>query len=115
MVKGLKYSPSSSDLIPYYVLELPNGHQTKVLFLVPSALVHRLTIHPILCRGSSFTLSLDENNKNAQDEDAAFLVVEFESPYPDDLARAIAVRLTRRVEDVHCDQEASQQNFLALS
>ena len=115
MVKGLRPSSPSSALIPYYVLELPNGRKTKVLFLVPSALVPRLTIHPILCRGSSFSLTMDENNGSIDDADGSFLAVDFESPYPEDLAREIAIRLTRRLDDAQCDQEASQQNFLTLA
>ena len=38
------------------------------------------------------------------EEDAAFLAADFESPYPDDLAREIAIRLTGRLDDVNCDQ-----------
>lgn len=106
---------------------------TKVLFLVPTALLPRLIIHPILCRGSTFTLTVDESNSSSSngshdgrggngsmdsdydDEDASFLAVDFESPYPNDMAREIAIRLTKRLEDAKCDQEASRQNFLMLS
>ena len=111
-VKGPRASSPSSSLVPYYILDQANAN-SKVLFLVPSAVVSRLVIHPILCRGSSFVLTVDENNES--DEDAAFLAVDFESPYPEDLAREIAIRLTRRLEDVHCDQEASRQGFLTLA
>jgi len=114
MVRGLRSSSPSSVLIPYYILELPNGHKTKVLFLVPTALVPRLTIHPILCRGSAFSLIVDENNESSDDADTSFLAVDFESPYPEDLAREIAIRLTRRLDDAQCDREASQQNFLTM-
>lgn len=120
MKSGLRSpSPSSStSLIPYYILERLDG-LTRVLFLVPAALVGRLTVHPILCRGSTFVLVMDENSNNQQqqqfdDDDAAFLAVDFESPYPEDLAREIALRLTRRLDDALLDQEASPQSFLTL-
>lgn len=117
MVKGLRSPTPTSALIPYYVLERAGGKETKVLFLVPTALLPRLTIHPILCHGSTFTLVVDENNESMddEDEDASFLAVDFESPYPDDLAREIAIRLTNRLEDARCDQEASRQSFLLLA
>jgi hypothetical protein len=122
----------SSTLIPYYVLERSDGQRTKVLFLVPSALAMRLTKHPILCRGSCFELSVDENNtyhhhgshslsssendvEEDDDEEASFLAVDFESPYPDDLAREIAIRLTKRLQDTQLDQDAaSRLYFLPL-
>ena len=112
MGSGLRSPSPSSTLIPYYVLERLEG-MTRVLFLVPSALVSRLTVHPILCRGSSFSLTVDENNES--EEGASFLAVDFESPYPEDLAREIAIRLTRRLDDAQCDQEASRQSFLTLA
>jgi hypothetical protein len=121
----------STSLIPYYVLERSDGQHTKVLFLVPSALVVRLTKHPILCRGSCFELSVDENNtyhhgshslsssendvEEEDDEEASFLAVDFESPYPDELAREIAIRLTKRLQDTQLDQDAaSRLTFLPL-
>ena len=114
MGSGLRSPSPSSTLIPYYVLERLDG-LTRVLFLVPSALASRLTVHPILCRGSTFVLVIDENNESQHDADAAFLAVDFESPYPEDLAREIAVRLTRRLDDARLDQEASRQSFLTLA
>ena len=121
MVKGMRSTSPSTSLIPYYVLERAGGKTAKVLFLVPTALLPRLTIHPILCRGSAFPLTLDENNESVDDdnydddEDASFLAVDFESPYPDDLAHEIAIRLTKRLEDAKCDQEASRQSFSIFS
>ena len=117
MGRGLRSPSPSTALIPYYVLERMVDHGlTRVLFLVPSALAARLTVHPILCRGSAFWLSIDENNNESQEQDdASFLAVDFESPYPEDLAREIAVRLTRRLDDARSDQEASRQSFLTLT
>ena len=107
-------SSSSLELVPYYVLERSDG-RTEVLFLVPSALVSRVTVHPILCRGSAFSLRLDDKNENIESEDGSFLAVDFQSPYPDDSAREIAIRLTRRLKDARCDQEASRQHFLSIA
>lgn len=115
MVKGLRSPSPSSSLIPYYVLERSGGKTTKVLFLVPSALVPRLILHPILCRGSAFVLTVDDNNDSIDEEDASFLTVDFLSPYPEDLAREIAIRLTNRLEDAKANQEASSQNFLMIT
>lgn len=122
---GGSRSPSPS-LIPYYVLERLDGI-TRVLFLVPSELATRCTVHPILCRGSAFSLYLDENNTtndnnndtithdNDDEDSSSFLAVDFTSPYPEDLAREIAIRLTRRLDDAQLDQEASRQQFLTLA
>ena len=107
-------SSSSLELVPYYVLERSDG-RTEVLFLVPSALVSRVTVHPILCRGSAFSLRLDDKNENIDSEGGSFLAVDFHSPYPDDLAREIAIRLTRRLEDARWDQEASRHHFLSIA
>jgi hypothetical protein len=56
---------AETDLLPYYILEHGDGKKSKALFLVPSSLVSRLTLHPILCRGSAFCLRLDNASRQS--------------------------------------------------
>jgi hypothetical protein len=67
---------AETGLIPYYILDHYNADDagkfySKALFLVPSRLVSRLTVHPILCRGSVFCLRLDNHVNQSQSSIAA--------------------------------------------
>jgi hypothetical protein len=110
------------DIIPHYVMRLEDDHAkknsnntgrrclAKALFAVPHEFAVALTAYPVLCRGSSFVLTLDADalttkaaktttvGKMKQQRDTAFLSTVFESPFPEDTAKEIALRLTVRME-----------------
>jgi hypothetical protein len=75
-----------------------------------------LVAYPILCRGSSFTLKIQMgvggtsrtlpggaggggSGKQQGGSDTVFLESEFYSPYPDEVAEEIAIRLATRIEN----------------
>ena len=82
----------SSTKVPFFVLEQEDG-QNRALFTVPSNLASSLVIHPILCRGSSFSLEIE---KEAQTQ-STFLSTVFYSPDPEETAKEIAERLAIRI------------------
>ena len=145
---------SSSHTVPFYVLQLdcaqpppttvtnddtshPNDvdmtgsslHRTKALFTVPENLASELIIHPILCCGSLFYLSVDEvdvsisippstatsnskqqpSNINVNDNKSksatattktTFISTSYDSTDPDRTAYEIAKRITIRLQNV---------------
>lgn len=93
----------SHESVPYFVLRLDGSDQTsfgrvKALFTVPEELAEALSVHPILCRGSSFALEMDiaapSSNKTT------FLSTIFESRYPEETAQEISQRLAARIDYV---------------
>jgi hypothetical protein len=85
--------------IPYFVLRLNDG-RAKVLFTVPSALAQSLSVNPVLCRGASFDLEIDRVSLVSQPQSStttSFLSTEFDSPTPEETARAISERIAFRI------------------
>jgi hypothetical protein len=102
-------------IIPHYVMRLDDDatnnsnnkgpcRLAKALFVVPEEFVVALAAYPVLCRGSSFVLTLDPEDalrktmtktttagKMKQQHSTAFLSTVFESPYPEDTAKEIAL------------------------
>jgi len=109
-------SSSSSSSVPYFVLTLQNGN-ARAVFTVPTVNVKTLIAHPILCRGSSFQLVLDQamsRDLTSVDDDetaeaeavpsttttrTSFLCAEYYSPDPEETAHEISVRLAARISD----------------
>ena len=90
---------TTADEVPYYVLELENGH-TKAVFTVPQELAESIMSHPILCRGSSFALQLDAvSQRVGANPTTSFLCTEYFSPEPEDTASDISRRLAIRVSE----------------
>lgn len=93
------------EAVPFYVL--PNGKVSKALFTVPADVADQLIAYPVLCRGSSFTLTVGADNSSAlersQDTNdgtgSLFLEANFHSPCPDEVAEQIAIRLATRIEN----------------
>jgi len=91
----------------FYLLPLEGGN-TKAIFLVPDNLSAILSQHPILCRGASFKLRIDDE-VTLQDliaesvgdppcnSHTSFLSVVFYSPTPEETAAEIWKRLQHRV------------------
>ena len=90
---------AANEDVPYCIFPLDDG-TTKALFTVPEDLVQSLTSHPILCRGSSFELQLDEASRRLLEQAPApqtsILSTEFYSPDPHDTAADISRRLAIR-------------------
>ena len=86
--------------VPFFVLHLADA-RFKALFTVPSGMAETLILHPILCRGGSFDLTIDlvSQNDSMQSTSTSFLSTEFSSSYPEETARAIAERIAIRQED----------------
>lgn len=76
-------------VVPFFVLHMGPG-VARAQFSVPPHLVNRLAVHPIVCRGSTFTLQPDSNN-------SYFLKVEYESIDAEATAADISRRLARRI------------------
>lgn len=105
---------ASQESVPYFVLLLDGDqsksscHRAKALFTVPEELAVSLSAHPIMCRGSSFALELDEaampspssNSSSSNKTATTFLSTVFESPRPEDLAQEISRRLAVRIDHV---------------
>lgn len=113
----------NNDTVPYVLIpQNGNNRQFKAIFLVPEDLVDSLISRPILCRGSSFQLILDEDvtrenlramqNTNLTLQEGGigsstmlslnttrFLSTEFYSPEPNETAAEIALRLSIRMEN----------------
>jgi hypothetical protein len=89
-----------SQTIPYFVLRLSDG-RAKALFTVPSAIATSLAVNPILCRGASFDLAIDSVSLVQQQQQpstgTSFLSTEFDSPNPEETARAISERIAIRI------------------
>ncbi|KAL7560063.1 hypothetical protein ACA910_016125 [Epithemia clementina (nom. ined.)] len=108
---------TDADLVPFCVTTQIPGNRWKALFLVPIHLVNRLTKYPIVCRGSMFELRQEEIMFGstssqlliAEGSRTVFLKAEFVSPYPEELALAIAQRLTKRIDQAKEDHAAEIQ------
>lgn len=93
---------SSSDethdnALPFQLIDLEDG-RTKALFTVPADLAMSLTAHPILCRGSSFSLLLHRvDDDSSLSDDKCILFTEYFSPVPEETAQDIYARLTIRM------------------
>jgi hypothetical protein len=85
--------------VPFYVLR--NGNVSKALFTVPADVVDQLVAYPILCRGSSFTLTIGGAGTKGDTggSNTIFLEAAFYSPFPDEVAEEIANRLANRIEN----------------
>ena len=95
----LNMSTPHPQTIPYFVLRLNDG-RAKVLFTVPSALAQSLSVNPVLCRGASFDLEIDRVSLVSQPQSStttSFLSTEFDSPTPEETARAISERIAFRI------------------
>ena len=100
--------------VPYFVLPLEDG-RAKAIFTVPEELAQSLIAHPILCRGSSFALQVDEASRRimvaAQQQQSShrtsFLSTEFYSHDPQDTALDISRRIAIRLD--HCNDDSSFQ------
>jgi hypothetical protein len=90
----MSLTPSSAK-VPYFVLRKEGG-KAAALFTVPADVAQHLTNYPIMCRGSSFDLVLDEQGSKGSTS-TAFLSTVFESPNPEETAREIAERLAIRI------------------
>lgn len=104
----------SNKSVPFFILHL-SGDKVKALFTVPSSTAEALVSYPILCRGASFDLSVDEVSQSRentllriesirrdasfQNIDISFLSTQFSSPNPEETARAIAERIAIRQEN----------------
>lgn len=101
-------------------------HRTKALFTVPDHFASELMLHPILCCGSFFYLTLDDvnvaiptttttgsttttthtgtttkpSNKNSKHISTTFLSTSYESADPDSTAYEIAKRIAIRVQNL---------------
>ena len=91
-------SSPTSNKVPYFVLQLENG-KARVLFTVPTELAPALSQHPIMCRGACFVLELDAAGSDPARSPTTFLSTVFESPLPDETARAISERIAIRIGD----------------
>ena len=94
-------TPRLAQTVPYFVMRLQNG-KAKALFTVPAHLATSLTVNPVLCRGSSFDLKIDsvslgQDYEQASSTSTTFLSTEFESPSPEETARAISERVAIRI------------------
>ena len=117
-------SNNNNKTVPFFVLHLADD-RVKALFRVPSDIAETLIHHPILCRGSSFDLTVDvmssqcrdKNDSDNNDNDdtttmihgTCFLSTEYSSPDPEGTAQAIAERIAIRIEN---PSTASFSNFL---
>lgn len=86
---------NSENELPFELIPLQDG-RTKALFTVPADLVTSLTIHPILCRGSSFPLFVDKQPVSSLQ--TRVLYTEYYSPAPKETAQDIYTRLVIRME-----------------
>lgn len=96
----------------------PLYRRAKAIFTVPADLVSTLTKYPILCRGASFDLCIDEDSENIMQaaymsnisltspptsmrrrNGTSFLSTEFYSPSPEDTASEISKRLAIRIDN----------------
>jgi hypothetical protein len=95
----------------------PFYRRAKAVFTVPADLVSALTAYPILCRGASFDLCIDEDSENIMQaaymsnisltspasmrrrNGTTFLSTEFYSPSPEDTASEISKRLAIRIDN----------------
>lgn len=66
----------------------------RALFTVPADVAVDLVVHPVMCRGSSFVLELEEQEGSST---TTFLSTVFTSPNPEDTAKEIAERLAIRI------------------
>lgn len=93
------------ESVPFYLLA--NGEVSKALFTVPAELADQLIAYPVFCRGSSFTLAIGANVSSevklffhGKDSTASiFLEANFYSPFADEVAEEIAIRLAARIEN----------------
>lgn len=114
--------------VPYFVLRINQGltedgdidapssllssssslHRIKALFTVPEDLVAALIVHPILCCGSIFSLSLENSGCSSRSlappgksmHRTAFLSTTFDSLVPEDTAHEISRRLCIRIDNM---------------
>ena len=93
---------NSNKKVSYFVVHLPRG-RAKALFTVPSDLADILIRYPILCRGGSFDLHIDDtinndnDDTNADNNKTCYLSTEYISPEPEQTAQAISERLAIRI------------------
>ena len=114
----LNMTTNIEGLIPFCLSTKTSG-KWRALFLVPTYLVDRLTMYPIVCRGSMFELSPEENDYESplskylsvpqEGGITLFLRADFVSPYPHEVALAIAQRLSFRIEQAQEDYQIEQQ------
>jgi len=79
--------------VPFFVLHLGRT-KAKALFLVPPSFIEHLIQHPIVCRGSFFTLrrELEEN---------VFVSTIYESYDIESTAAEMALRLRQRIKELY--------------
>lgn len=98
------------DGVPYHVLQLDDG-RARALFTVPSHLAEALIKYPIACRSAFFHLHLDtttatqalqpHRRQKQQTLSKRFLITEYDSPCPEETAKAISRRLANRMADTN--------------
>jgi hypothetical protein len=85
------------DAVPYFVLHLPKG-RAKAFFTVPAGIADVLIQYPIMCRGGSFDLHIEDvSNNDTDDNNSCHLTTEYISPAPEETAQAISERLAIRI------------------
>lgn len=91
------------DAVPFTVIHSNEELKAKALFVVPLQLVSKVLLHPIVCRGSLFTLSPSTIRKGFT------VAVEYESYHANDTATCIARRIAGRVREYQTMQHMRDQ------
>jgi hypothetical protein len=118
---------TSKITVPYFLLRIDQGltevdtsatlensdlssslHRTKALFTVPEDLVAALIVHPVLCCGSSFTLTLENTGSGSHPKmtlgktihRTSFISTTFDSLDPESTAHEISRRISVRIDNI---------------